>query len=200
MGIRGIRIVLQVTIKKSERTEMDFSIQFNFPTNLTNILTIYKHTLNSYVLNALITWRRAITDDATIRKLLNLIISRMSNILFHISKVVQESSISRKSPPLDVPTNIIRDNFLLDPLNLLHLYSWGKKMKIYGELSRLMDSSWKISSSLYPNSLFNVLAHSEEGRTRRKITGDMLLPILIKTHNKAKNFLVYKLLEKMLNG
>ncbi len=147
---------------------MDFSIQFNFPTNLTNILTIYKHTLNSYVLNALITWRRAITDDATIRKLLNLIISRMSNILFHISKVVQESSISRKSPPLDVPTNIIRDNFLLDPLNLLHLYSWGKKMKIYGELSRLMDSSWKISSSLYPNSLFNVLAHSEEGRTAAK--------------------------------
>ncbi len=153
------------------------------------LIEIYRHVLNSYIVYALLDWPFSIGDKAYARKLLNIVISKMTDLLFKMSELFK---IKIGLPPFEQATagtlyspvigNFVRNCFLLHPVFLMSLHRQSKKINLRNDIHGLLNDAWKISFKIYPYTgladdfLFQepYLYMSEEQITERRELKEML--------------------------
>lgn len=123
---------------------------------LVDIMSVYRHVLNSYIMYALFEWPHIISDKKLARKLLNIIISKMIELLFEIHdlfdvwiSLVPFCEITNKHIRSPILKGFTRDSFLLDPVRLEHLYQMSRKNNLWKETFYLIKDAWNISFKIY---------------------------------------------------
>jgi hypothetical protein len=124
---------------------------------LWHMVTMFRPVLNSYIVYAILDWPYNIGDKVYARKLLNLIVSNMTDLIFQMSELFkfkinflhfQHATGGFIRSPL--VRNFVRNSFLLDPDFLMDVYRQSKKLNLRKDSIDLINNAWKISFKIYP--------------------------------------------------
>lgn len=146
-------LISEIKARKIHQSNETESVMLMYHT-----ITVFIHIMNSYTLYSILYWPSKIKDRIQTRKLSNLVMLKMNDILYTLATELDISSTLKEPEQVRIKDIInkigmplIDHSFLLNPELLHDLDNESRTLGLNGIVDELIKHAWSISSKIYAN-------------------------------------------------